>query len=75
MSDISYGVQLTILRLQIWYKWYHSLNGGKLPYWLIEFTDEAFFDKLQDSEQEQSADVKRHCSMNRTNTTTDADVN
>ena len=46
MSNISYGGQLAILRLQIWCKWYRSLNGGKLPDWLTEFTNEALFDNF-----------------------------
>ena len=40
-----------------------------------KFTNEALFDDFQDNKQEQSIDVKRHCSANTTNTTTDADVN
>ena len=75
MSNISYGGQLSILRLQRWCQWYHTLNGGKLQYWLTEFTGEAFFDDFQDNEQEQSTDIKSHRSANITKTTTDAYIN
>ena len=75
MSNISYGGQLAILRLKRWCKWYLSLNGGKIPQWLTNFTDEEFFDGFQYKEQDQSIDSKSHCSANTTKTTSDADVN
>ena len=47
MSDISYGGKLAILRIHRWCRWYRILNRGKLPDWLIKFTDEALFDYFQ----------------------------
>ena len=75
MSNISYGGQLAILRLNIWCKWYRSLSGGKPPSWLNEFIKELFFDDFHDNKQGKSTDVKRHRSANKTMNRTDADVN